>query len=485
MKPRNFMSFALVLFFLSLNVQSEDQAPPTLDEYVAWATELANEYGESVDKNRLIATYEFEQYKIALDILTDQFEVLEQEAQNAKNILANPTRDIFIEELGKLKSHLQADKDAIGRVTLVDLSDAAIRSELKTLFREHIALHRAAVLTIDLGLFAVHAVPVLKELRIDEGKFGDLGVRTWEYINLSILRYLGESREYPKGHPLHPISSSCFLRHLNSLWSTTVKNENYETFPPQFEKQFELDVEYLFGNIKDYERFNKIDLVLSVVALVASAGEMTLALPETLVSLRNFLNVASNSQKILKFLSATTGSGVLGSISIANGGRYFIGTLEEATALIKARGLRATATSALVLAMAGGNTPRPVNPKIRQKAVGQFRNSAGEEYPAVKVAGTDRPVPSPTAAQIQALKRVGPPSPPFPDSARQQFKNWWEANNGLPSSYANWNEFWDAVNIHHIIPRSLGGTHEFTNLVPVLRGAEHQKLTNWWQAFIR
>lgn len=126
-------------------------------------------------------------------------------------------------------------------------------------------------------------------------------------------------------------------------------------------------------------------------------------------------------------------------------------------------------------------TPTPT--KHLKGPKGRTVNSKLAEYPDVKIAGTNKSVLTPTLEQMAKLKRIKP-SPPFTDTVRQAFRQYWETNNQLPKWAKDWDDFWSQVNIHHIIPRSLGGSVEgFENLVPVLKG-EHTLLTRWWRGII-
>jgi hypothetical protein len=42
---------------------------------------------------------------------------------------------------------------------------------------------------------------------------------------------------------------------------------------------------------------------------------------------------------------------------------------------------------------------------------------------------------------------------------------------------------WDKYDIHHIKPREFGGTNEFWNLTPVLRGTHQEAFNSFWREF--
>lgn len=64
----------------------------------------------------------------------------------------------------------------------------------------------------------------------------------------------------------------------------------------------------------------------------------------------------------------------------------------------------------------------------------------------------------------------------FTSQYRIQFRNWWQDNYG-------WYPSPDKYDIHHIQPLSRGGTNDFSNLVPLERGAEHAQFTEWWLSY--
>jgi RHS repeat-associated protein len=99
-------------------------------------------------------------------------------------------------------------------------------------------------------------------------------------------------------------------------------------------------------------------------------------------------------------------------------------------------------------------------------------NSAGRAYPRVPDPRTGEPIPTPTLP----VARV-----PVEDralwGARERgafIKEWYEQGYSTPEGG------WANYDIHHITPREYGGTNDFNNLVPVLRGTHQQEFNAWW-----
>jgi hypothetical protein len=61
----------------------------------------------------------------------------------------------------------------------------------------------------------------------------------------------------------------------------------------------------------------------------------------------------------------------------------------------------------------------------------------------------------------------------FDTEYRVQFRNWWHQNYG-------WYPSPDKYDLHHIQPLSRGGTNDYSNLIPLKRGSEHNAFTKWW-----
>jgi hypothetical protein len=90
---------------------------------------------------------------------------------------------------------------------------------------------------------------------------------------------------------------------------------------------------------------------------------------------------------------------------------------------------------------------------------------------------TGRPIPAPPEGltKIPEDQRVSWDG----SSDRDRFIRAWHER-GLPEPEGGWGKY----DIHHIIPREYGGTNDFDNLVPVLRG-DHQELFNrWWTGYV-
>jgi hypothetical protein len=97
------------------------------------------------------------------------------------------------------------------------------------------------------------------------------------------------------------------------------------------------------------------------------------------------------------------------------------------------------------------------------------------QYPRVLDPRTGRPIPFPSgiAGTVPKSMRV-----PWGKAERAAYIGEWYSR-GFPSPRGGWANY----DIHHILPVEFGGSNDFSNLVPVLRGT-HQKLFNaFWQEF--
>jgi len=122
----------------------------------------------------------------------------------------------------------------------------------------------------------------------------------------------------------------------------------------------------------------------------------------------------------------------------------------------------------------GGDTPTPGGGEIS----GDWPvNSRGEPYPVVNDPRTGRPIPPPPKglAKVPEDQRVSWDG----SSDRDRFIREWHER-GFSEPEGGWSKY----DIHHSIPREYGGTNDFDNLVPVLRG-DHQDLFNrWWTGYV-
>ncbi|WP_163195775.1 HNH endonuclease signature motif containing protein [Clostridium thermarum] len=79
-----------------------------------------------------------------------------------------------------------------------------------------------------------------------------------------------------------------------------------------------------------------------------------------------------------------------------------------------------------------------------------------------------------TVPSSAAWSKVSNPLPALTTAQRNAYITWYEQtyNNG---NALNWND----VQIHHIKPRAYGGTHDYSNLMP-LKTSDHTTITTWW-----
>jgi RHS repeat-associated protein len=102
-------------------------------------------------------------------------------------------------------------------------------------------------------------------------------------------------------------------------------------------------------------------------------------------------------------------------------------------------------------------------------------NGAGRAYPRVLDPRTGEPIRAPESGLIKV---------PVADRAawgaqeRAAFiKEWYKRGYSTPEGG------WPKYDIHHITPREYGGTNDFNNLVPVLRGTHQQEFNAWWRDY--
>jgi hypothetical protein len=69
-------------------------------------------------------------------------------------------------------------------------------------------------------------------------------------------------------------------------------------------------------------------------------------------------------------------------------------------------------------------------------------------------------------------------TPALTEPQRQAFKDEW-CRRGYAEPIGGWNRY----DMHHIHPREFGGTHDFWNIVPVLRSTHQQQFNEYWRQF--
>jgi len=108
----------------------------------------------------------------------------------------------------------------------------------------------------------------------------------------------------------------------------------------------------------------------------------------------------------------------------------------------------------------------------REQAV----NPRGEPYPITIDPRTSQPIPFPENEMTWTAKddRVD-----WNSDLRGAFIKEW-----IDRGYPDYGKAgWDALDIHHILPKAWGGTNDFWNLVPVDRVWHQQEISPWWSAF--
>lgn len=103
-------------------------------------------------------------------------------------------------------------------------------------------------------------------------------------------------------------------------------------------------------------------------------------------------------------------------------------------------------------------------------------NNSGDQYPSVEDPRTGRPIEFPEGQfeRVPRNQRVR-----WTGTERRAFIREWEAR-GYPEPPGTWQEY----EIHHILPKELGGSNAFENLVPLRRDV-HRMFTRFWNKYIR
>jgi len=101
-------------------------------------------------------------------------------------------------------------------------------------------------------------------------------------------------------------------------------------------------------------------------------------------------------------------------------------------------------------------------------------NNKGEPYPNAVDSKTGQEVPFPGGVLtiVPKANRVN-----WGTTERTKFKQEWKER-GFQEPPGGWGE----VEIHHIKPRSRGGSNDFENLTPLSIDI-HQTFTNWWNSY--
>ena len=135
----------------------------------------------------------------------------------------------------------------------------------------------------------------------------------------------------------------------------------------------------------------------------------------------------------------------------------------------------------LSAAQAGVKVPQGVRAgQLVTKGVQFFSSSQqtsnSSNYPNVIDPRTGKPIPQPPDDLIPVPKedRV-----PWTKYERAEFIRQWHERGYTPPTGG-----WKGYDIHHIIPRELGGTNDFFNLVPVDRIIHQNEFNKWWRLFI-
>jgi hypothetical protein len=139
-------------------------------------------------------------------------------------------------------------------------------------------------------------------------------------------------------------------------------------------------------------------------------------------------------------------------------------------------GTAATATPTGTATPAGSATPANSNIPT---------NPLGEQYPQLVDPLTGQPIVFPQGIPHQMLRDDDPRKAVWTNTERQGYKDWfmprYEAVYGGPPP-AGWDNYWKTHQIHHIVPRSFGGSNDPSNLVPVPVSPmnDHGQYTTWW-----
>jgi RHS repeat-associated protein len=102
-------------------------------------------------------------------------------------------------------------------------------------------------------------------------------------------------------------------------------------------------------------------------------------------------------------------------------------------------------------------------------------NGAGRAYPRVLDPRTSEPIPAPGSGLAKVP--VGDRAPWGAQERGAFIKEWYDRGYSTPEGG------WAKYDIHHITPREYGGTNDFNNLAPVLRGTHQQEFNAWWRDY--
>jgi len=98
-------------------------------------------------------------------------------------------------------------------------------------------------------------------------------------------------------------------------------------------------------------------------------------------------------------------------------------------------------------------------------------NKKAVEYPTYTDSNSMKTISEPTTTTLDV---VSSPLAGLTTTQRSAYKLWYEKTycNGVVQNWSN-------VEVHHIKPRQFGGTHDYSNLVP-LDKTVHTKFSSWW-----
>lgn len=480
-------------------------AVPTKEQYLAWAKAFAAEYDETYDEARLIVIHQLTPYKVSMQILQEAAAAADSYWKEAILEKVDPGWKPLVQpQVDKLRAHIQQDLDELEKAFKNPAeTNADSITRLRAKMAVHVGMHRAALTALQEAIAAWKAIIEMRsfakqnniynsKVRFLESQLkgacnrlvgaGEKRANNGPVIASEIARINGlfegkvtEPEDQPPPGKTHDVT-------LFANWTTNLEDGG-KLLRSKFVEDFWLDV----------EAQQKAEQGIHLLSMALAITEVAVAIPKALTSLQAFLaSIRIEGGASYEFALVGAGAGSLGRLGVSSGATiaYDITTLEELLALVKARAVPVTAGAWIAYSKAGTPGAAPVGGWSFGRSDGILRNCENEAYPRLKIAGSDELVPTPTRAQLKKLE-LKVPSPDFPDAKRQAFKVFWQEKlkQVVPKGFKSWNDFWDKVNVHHIIPRSLGGSHEVDNLLPVLIRDDagvliHQQFTNWWIEFL-
>jgi len=101
-------------------------------------------------------------------------------------------------------------------------------------------------------------------------------------------------------------------------------------------------------------------------------------------------------------------------------------------------------------------------------------NKKAVKYPSYTDAASGLSVSKPSST---IWSKVSSPVPALTTTQRNAYRSYYE------TTYLNGEaKDWTNIEIHHIRPRAYGGTHSYSNLIPLPK-AMHNKFTSWWASY--